>query len=81
MKTFFRDRQAILNLFARLAAMFGSHYGILYECSFTKPLTLLRGVIFDKVNVMKTFFFDMQSWDVFARLAAIFGIHCGILHE
>ena len=31
-------------------------YGILYKCSFTEPLTLLRDVIFDKVNVMKIFF-------------------------
>ena len=42
------------DIFARLAGMLGIHYGILYECNFTKPLNLLRNVIFDKVNVMKT---------------------------
>ena len=56
------------DIFARLAGMLEIHYGILYECNFMKPLNLLRDVIFDKVNVMKTLFweinwapFDMQS--------------------
>ena len=45
------------DIFARLTAMFRIHCGILYVYSFTEPLTLLRDVTFDKVNVMKTFFF------------------------
>ena len=46
------------DIFARLAAVFGIHFEILYECSFTEPLNLLRDVILDKVNVMKTFFLE-----------------------
>ena len=41
---------------AKLAAMFG----ILYGCSFTEPLTLLRDVIFDKVYVIETFFWEID---------------------
>ena len=94
MKTFFyfEDRPLFdwqsWDIFARLGAMFGIHYGIFFAFSFTEPLTLLRNVIFDKLKVMKTFFcgdrplFDKQSFDIrlFARLAAKFGIHCGILY-
>ena len=59
MKTFFLflgDRPPFnlqfWDMFARLTAMFG----ILNKCDFTEPLTLLREVIFDEVNVMKTFY-------------------------
>ena len=85
-KTFFGDRPPFdiqsWNIFIRLAAMFGIHD----KCCFMETLTLLGDVIFDKVNVKKTFFleidpFDMQSWDVFARLTAMLKIHCRILYE
>ena len=35
------------DIFARLAARFGVHYEIFYECGITEPLTLLRDVISD----------------------------------
>ena len=88
---FFEDRPPFdmpsWDIFARSAAMFGSHCGILYQRSLTEPLTLLRDVIFEKVNVMKTLFFgdrlpfEMQFGDIFARLAVMFEIPCGILHK
>ena len=93
MKTFFLEINCRLtcnlawDIFTRLAATFGIHYGILYECNFTELLTLLHDATFDNVKVMKTFFFgnrlpfNMQSWDKFARLAAMFGIHCRIFYE
>ena len=49
-----------LDIFARLAAMFGIHYRILYKSSFTIPLTLLCNVIFGKANVIKTFFLEID---------------------
>ena len=60
MKTFFLNRPPYdmesWNIFERLAAIIGIYHGILYECSFIEPLTLLRDVVFDKVNVMEPFF-------------------------